>query len=75
MGHPNPQNLKPFKKGQCGNPNGRPKTKHIEERFQAFLSDLAESKDGHSAERLEVIMKRLFVDAAKGDTKSAALLK
>lgn len=69
-----PENLKPWQPGQSGNPNGRPATKYIEEEFQAFLRELAKSKDGTERERLQVIMARLFHDAANGNVKASTEL-
>ena len=70
MGKPNPQNLKPWPKGVSGNPKGKPPTKAIEEAFQEFLYEYAKSKDGQERQRLEVIMARMFADAAGGNTKA-----
>jgi hypothetical protein len=74
VGKPNPQNLKPWPKGVSGNPKGNPPTKHIEQIFQDFLNEIARSKDGQERARLEVIMARLFHDAAAGKERSAQIL-
>lgn len=66
---PNPQNLKPFKKGQSGNPKGRPKMPDIRE---ALVKILAEEKDGYTA--LDAILAQLRAKAAKGDIKAAEVL-
>ena len=67
-GNPNPNtdNLKPFKKGQSGNPKGRPKLPDLS---QAIAKVLAEEKDGMIA--LEAILKALRAKAVKGDVRAA----
>ena len=66
--NPNPkqENLKPFKKGQSGNPAGRPKLPDLKE---AIAKILAEEKDGHTA--LEAILAALRAKASKGDVRAA----
>jgi hypothetical protein len=56
----------PFKKGQSGNPNGRPKLPDLRE---AMAKVLAEEKDGMTA--LEAILKALRAKATKGDVRAA----
>jgi hypothetical protein len=65
----NIQNLKPFTKGQSGNPKGRPKLPDIKE---ALAKILAEEKDGVNA--LEAILKSMRAKAAKGDVRAADFL-
>lgn len=65
----NIQNLKPFVKGQSGNPKGRPKLPDIKE---ALAKILAEEKDGVNA--LEAILKSMRAKAAKGDVRAADFL-
>jgi len=65
----NEKNLKPFKKGQSGNPNGRPKTLDIREAMGEILH---EEKDGKTA--LHAILAAQRAKAARGDTKAAELL-
>jgi hypothetical protein len=65
----NIQNLKPFVKGQSGNPKGRPKLPDIRE---AMAKVLAEEKDGMTA--LEAILKAMRAKAAKGDVRAADFL-
>ena len=67
--NPNTKNLKPFKKGQTGNPKGRPKLPDLKE---AIAKVLGEEKDGNSA--LEAILKAQRLKAAKGDTRAAEFL-
>jgi len=66
----NEQNLKPFKKGQSGNPKGRPKKlPHLEE----LLADiLGEDKEGITA--AEAILRALRAKATKGDIRAAEVL-
>ena len=61
-----PQGAKPFKKGQSGNPKGRPKLPDLS---QAIAKVLAEEKDGMTA--LDAILKALRAKAAKGDVRAA----
>ena len=58
-----------FKKGQSGNPNGRPKLPDLKE---AMAKVLGEEKDGRTA--LEAILAALRLKAARGDAKAAELL-
>lgn len=61
-----PQGAKPFKKGQSGNPKGRPKMPDLKE---AIAKVLAEEKDGLQA--LDAILKALYNKALKGDVRAA----
>ncbi len=65
---PKPENIVPhqFKKGQTGNPKGRPKLPDLKE---AMARVLAEEKDGLTA--LDAILKALRAKAAKGDVRAA----
>jgi len=62
-------NLKPWKKGQSGNPKGRPKLPDIRE---ALAKVLAEEKDGVTA--LEATLAALRAKATKGDVRAAEAL-
>jgi hypothetical protein len=64
-----PDNLKHFKKGQSGNPKGRPKLPDLKEALQNILG---ETKDGKTA--LDAIFMALRAKAAKGDVRAAELL-
>lgn len=66
----NIKNLKPFKKGQTGNPNGRPKK--LPELDALLAEVLGEEKDGKTA--AQVILMALRAKAAKGDVRAAEVL-
>jgi hypothetical protein len=68
--NPNQSNLKPFKKGQSGNPNGRPRK--LPELDDLLANVLGEEKDGVTA--AEAILKALRMKAAKGDVRAAEVL-
>ena len=72
--NPNTKGLKPWKKGQSGNPKGKMPTKAIQDVFKEFLHDVARSKDGQQMERLEALLKAQFAVASKGNTKAAEFL-
>ena len=70
---PKPENIEPykFKKGQTGNPNGRPpKLPDLHILLANVLGK--ENKDGISA--AEEILMALHAKAKKGDTRAAELL-
>ena len=69
---PNPENIEPhkFKKGQSGNPNGRPKK--LPELDKLLADVLGEEKDGITA--AEVILKKLRQMAAQGNIRAAEVL-
>ena len=64
---PNPENIEPhkFKKGQSGNPKGRPKLPDISEALKKVLN---EEKDGIKA--LDAVLKSLRNKAIKGDVRA-----
>jgi len=64
--NPDISNLQPFKKGQSGNPKGRPKLPDLK---AAVAKILAEEKDGKTA--LDAILAALRAKAAKGDVRAA----
>jgi hypothetical protein len=59
-----------FKKGQSGNPNGRPRK--LPELDKLLADVLGEEKDGVTAG--EAILKAIRARAAKGDVRAAELL-
>lgn len=67
---PNIENLKPFKKGESGNPNGRPKK--LPEIDKLLADVLGEDKEGVTA--AEAILKALRAKASKGDIRAAEVL-
>jgi hypothetical protein len=67
---PTLENLKPFKKGESGNPNGRPKK--LPELDKLLADVLGEEKDGITAG--EAILKALRAKASKGDVRAAEVL-
>lgn len=66
---PNPPKHTRFKKGQSGNPKGRPKLPDLRE---AIAKILADEKDGHTA--LEATLMALRAKAVKGDIRAAEVL-
>ena len=66
----NEKNLKPFKKGQSGNPKGRPLKLPALDKLMADV--LGEEKDGITAG--EATLKALRAKATKGDVRAAEVL-
>jgi hypothetical protein len=68
----NPQNIEKhkFKKGQTGNPNGRPKK--LPELDKLLADVLGEEKDGKTA--AEAILMALRAKASRGDVRAAEVL-
>ena len=65
----NIQNLKPYVKGQSGNPKGRPKLPDINE---ALAEALANEKNGKTM--LQQILDSMIAKALKGDVRAADFL-
>jgi hypothetical protein len=69
---PNPiPNSKPFKKGQSGNPNGRPKK--LPE-LDKLLADVLGEENANGITAAEAILKKLRAMAAAGNIRAAELL-
>ena len=66
---PTTKNLKPWKKGQSGNPKGRPVLPNLRETLAKVL---AEEQNGLSA--IEAICRALRVKAIRGDVRAAEAL-
>ena len=60
----NSGNLRPFKKGQSGNPNGRPKKINTIPDILRKIGDEEGTQDGKS--KLDVIMNKVFQFALEG---------
>lgn len=68
---PNPQNLRPpWKKGQSGNPKGKPKK--LPKLDELLASVMSEERNGLTA--AEAVLRSLLVKATKGDVRAAELL-
>jgi hypothetical protein len=68
----NPENLRPWKPGQSGNPGGRPKKKPITEELERLLTEQAPSGDGRTWAAL--IAEALLRKASTGDVRAIAEL-
>jgi hypothetical protein len=64
------ENLQPFKKGQSGNPKGRPKK--LPEIDKLLADVLGEEKDGVTA--ADAILRKLRAMAAAGNIRAAEIL-
>lgn len=65
----NEKNLKPFKKGQSGNPKGRPPLRDIKE----VLKDLL-SQEKNNTQLIDGLMSVVVNKALKGDLKAVDML-
>jgi len=69
MAYKNPPPASRFKKGQSGNPKGRPRLPDLRE---AMAKVLADEKDGVTA--LEATLAALRAKAVRGDVRAAEVL-
>lgn len=68
--HKGTENLKPFKKGESGNPNGRPKgSLNYSTKMRLALEALAKSQDKTPEEVEEMIYRTGLRQALQGDWK------
>lgn len=63
------KNLKPFKKGESGNPKGRPKLPDLKEEIAKVMG---EEKDGINA--VNAVLRAMRKKAMTGDVRAAELL-
>lgn len=68
-----PNKATQFKKGQSGNPKGKPAWKPVEQLFRDFLDDTHEHK-GVTRKRIEWLTERVFADAMAGKPQAQQLL-
>ena len=79
------KNLKPYKKGQSGNPSGRPKafiqlTKDLrkigdEEVYFENIDDIINGTDASSKTKRELVLRAIWSNAIDGDFKAIELLE
>lgn len=67
----NTTNLKPFKKGQSGNPSGRTPVSDIREHLKKRLS---ETKQDTTVTFLDSIIDRLILTAQRGNVRATELI-
>lgn len=78
VGYGRPPKATQFKKGQSGNPKGRPKGRlNVDTEFQALLEEcvtVTENGRQRSMPLMKVILKRLVTKAAGGDLKAIPMI-
>jgi len=72
----NPAKIVPhqYKKGQSGNPKGRPKLPDLKKILAESLNEKRIGKDGKKHRAIDVVINTLIVKAAKGDVRAIELL-
>ena len=67
-----------FKKGQSGNPSGRPKgSENLKTLFERVLKEHISLQDGNVTKKItkaEAVIRRVVIDALKGDSRSQQTL-
>lgn len=76
VGYRRPPKHTRFKKGQSGNPRGRPKKEAppIEDVFRKVMSSPVKLGDGRSVSVIEAAVRKLAKDALSGDRQALRLL-
>jgi hypothetical protein len=67
----NTQNLKPFKKGQSGNPSGRTPVLDIREHLKKRLAET--TQDGKNT-NLDIVIDNLIITALSGNVRAIELI-
>ena len=70
-----PEGAKPFRPGQTGNPNGRPKGKSISTLLSELLEKKVKDVDGEERTRAEIIALKLLGKATNAKTVDNSVLK
>jgi hypothetical protein len=63
-----------WKKGQSGNPKGRPKLPDIKEAIAKTLTEKKTGKDGKKVSAIDTVLKALLIKAIQGDVRAAEVL-
>ena len=67
-----------FKKGQSGDPSGRPKgSENLKTLFERVLKEHISLQDGNVTKKItkaEAVIRRVVIDALKGDSRSQQTL-
>lgn len=74
VGHKKPPKSTRFKKGQCANPKGRPRGRHIEAPYEAVLGQLVtirEGGEGRQVTAAEAFIMQMAKQGLEGDSMAA----